>query len=156
MNKQVLTQEEINERVAILKRFRMLLEQQRNKFREYLFVLEKQASVIEKEDTESLVAHTELEQQIVANISNLQKVIEPMEILYSENNIQSSEIAPLKSDLLKLQQQVLVQNRQNCNLLKTQMTVIRSKMASFKNPYKNTKSIYANQDHTATMISIEG
>ena len=35
-----LTQEELNERVEILKKLRALLEMQRNKFREYLKVLE--------------------------------------------------------------------------------------------------------------------
>ncbi len=35
-----LTQEEINERVAVLHRLRNLLEQQREKFRQYLNVLE--------------------------------------------------------------------------------------------------------------------
>ena len=37
-----LTQAELDERVAILKRFRTLLEKQREKFQEYLKVLEKQ------------------------------------------------------------------------------------------------------------------
>ena len=37
-----LSKEELDERVAILKRFRALLEQQRTKFREYLKVLESQ------------------------------------------------------------------------------------------------------------------
>ena len=50
-----ITQEELNERVAILKRFRSLLEQQRNKFREYLTVLEKQQDSINDENTEKLV-----------------------------------------------------------------------------------------------------
>ena len=66
-----LTQEEIDERIAILKRFRKLLEEQRNKFREYLDVLEKQQSAIENGDTDAMLAHTELEQQIVANIGSL-------------------------------------------------------------------------------------
>ena len=82
-----LTQEEIDERIAILKRFRKLLEEQRNKFREYLDVLEKQQSAIEKGDTEAMLAHTELEQQIVANIGSLQKVITPIEKLYEAKGV---------------------------------------------------------------------
>ena len=76
-----LTQEEINERIAILKRFRHLLEQQRNKFKEYLTVLEKQEKGIASEDDTVIVAQAELEQQIVSNITNLQKVIVPMEAI---------------------------------------------------------------------------
>ena len=41
------SQKEIDERVAVLKRFKILLETQRNKFQEYLNVLEKQESSIE-------------------------------------------------------------------------------------------------------------
>ena len=59
-----LTQEELNERVALLKKFRGLLEQQRAKFQEYLTVLEKQQDSISTENTDALLAHTELEQQI--------------------------------------------------------------------------------------------
>ena len=59
-----ISQAELDERVAILRKFRALLEQQRKKFQEYLAVLEKQEHSIEEEDTEALVAHAELEQAI--------------------------------------------------------------------------------------------
>lgn len=45
MHTATLNDSEIAERVAILKRFRSLLEEQRLKFREYLTVLEKQEKV---------------------------------------------------------------------------------------------------------------
>ena len=57
-----ITQQELDERVALLRKFRSLLEQQRNKFQEYLNVLEKQQDSITSQNTESLIAHTELEQ----------------------------------------------------------------------------------------------
>ena len=87
-----ITQEELNERVALLKKFRSLLEQQRNKFREYLSVLEKQQDSINDENTEKLLAHTEIEQQVVQNLSNLQKVIVPMTKMY--NSIKRSGNQP--------------------------------------------------------------
>ena len=80
-----LTQEELDERVALLRKFRSVLEQQRNKFQEYLTVLEKQQDSITKENPESLIAHTELEQQVVKNIANLQKVIVPMSKMYKQS-----------------------------------------------------------------------
>ena len=43
-----ISQAELDERVAILRKFRALLEQQRKKFQEYLAVLEKQEHSIEK------------------------------------------------------------------------------------------------------------
>ena len=166
-----LTQEEIDERIAILKRFRKLLEEQRNKFREYLDVLEKQQSAIEKGDTEAMLAHTELEQQIVANIGSLQKVITPMEKLYETKSApvfggadgsgagstsdDAKYIPHLKTDLIKLQQEVLMRNRQNCDMLRTNMAEMKSRMAMFKNPYKNNRSIYANSS-TASLVNLHG
>ena len=55
-----LSQEELNERIQILKKFRQLLEQQRTKFQEYLKVLEAQESKINEENAEALLAHSEL------------------------------------------------------------------------------------------------
>ena len=159
-----ISEEELEERVALLKRFKELLEKQRQKFRDYLNVLEKQAEVIKTEDTEALLIHTEIEQQIVANISNLQKVIQPIEEMYVNARLDSSdenyseiiEIPTLKTDLAKLQKDVLNQNNKNRELLKTQMAQLREKIDGLKNPYKYNKSIYSKSDSTATIISIEG
>ena len=48
--KKELSAKELEERIAILRRFKSLLEQQRNKFQEYLTVLENQQNKIEKDD----------------------------------------------------------------------------------------------------------
>lgn len=159
-----ISEEELEERVALLKRFKELLEKQRQKFRDYLNVLEKQAEVIKTEDTEALLIHTEIEQQIVANISNLQKVIQPIEEMYVNARLDSSdenyseiiEIPTLKTDLAKLQKEVLEQNEVNRNLLKTQMESLRQKIEGIKNPYRYNKSIYSKTENTASIISIEG
>ena len=159
-----ISEEELEERVALLKRFKELLEKQRQKFRDYLNVLDKQAEVIKTEDTEALLIHTEIEQQIVANISNLQKVIQPIEEMYVNARLDSSdenyseiiEIPTLKTDLAKLQKEVLEQNEVNRNLLKTQMESLRQKIEGIKNPYRYNKSIYSKTENTASIISIEG
>ena len=110
-----ISQEELNERVAILRKFRSLLEQQREKFREYLKVLEKQETSIEKEDSEKLLAHTELEQQVLSNIMNLQKVIVPMSEIYQKKNSNKDEasVIEIQNDLAELQHKVLLQNQKN-------------------------------------------
>ena len=156
-----ISEEELNERVALLKRFKKLLEKQRQKFKDYLNVLEKQETVIKNEDTEALLVHTEIEQQIVENIQNLQKVIEPIEQMYmdigldSENPSISNEIPTLKTDLAKLQEEVLSQNNKNRELLKSQMAQLRQKIEGLKNPYRYTKSIYSKTENTASFINIE-
>ena len=156
-----ITQEELNERVAILRRFRSLLEEQRGKFREYLTVLEKQQDSITAENPESLLAHTELEQQVVKNIANLQKVIVPMAKMYhagsSSPAAEDAEITKLQNDLSDLQDKVLKQNAINRDLLRLHIEQLRSQISGFKNPYKNNRSVYANvQQHAvATMVQVE-
>lgn len=159
-----LTQAQIDERVAILKRFRSLLEQQRNKFREYLKVLECQQDKIELEDSDALAAHTELEQQIVANISNLQKVIEPMQSMYNAavlasdgNADDKAGVQKMQSDLADLQKKVLAQNEKNRNLLKIHIEQIKKQLVSVRqaNPYNGRRSIYAECQDVVSTIAIE-
>lgn len=152
-----LTQAEIVERTALLKRFKTLLEQQRAKFKEYLAVLESQEKTITEENTEQLLAHTELEQQIAANIISLQKVIHPMEELYRNSFSETDsvpEIPRLQADLRQLQQQVLDRNKKNRDLLQIHITQIKDRLAAVKNPYRNARSIYAQTAHTASCINI--
>jgi len=155
-----LTQKELNERIAILKRFRELLEQQRTKFREYLTVLEKQQNSIVEEDAASLLSHTELEQQVVANIVSLQKVIVPVDSMYktirkaSSVSVDSS-IAVLQDDLSDLQKKVLVQNARNRSLLKAHITQIRSQLNALRNPYAGKTSIYAEKKAVGSLVEIE-
>ena len=161
-----ITQEELNERVAILRRFRSLLEEQRGKFREYLTVLEKQQDSITSENPENLLAHTELEQQVVKNIASLQKVIVPMAKMYHAGNNSASpvtsaaedaEIAKLQNDLSDLQDRVLKQNAINRDLLRVHIEQLKSQIAGFKNPYKANRSVYANvqAQAVATMVHVE-
>ena len=155
-----LSNQELEERVAILKRLRFLLEQQRNKFKEYLTVLEKQQNSIDKEDSEALIKHSELEQQIVKNISNLQKVIIPMNKMYSTINGSSaktqndSEIEKIQNELSDLQSKVLRQNEINRDLLRVHIENIKRQINNFKNPYKNNRSVYAQSQKIAQLVEI--
>lgn len=152
-----ITQEELNERVAILRRFKSLLEEQRGKFREYLTVLEKQQDSITSENPESLLAHTELEQQVVKNIANIQKVIVPMSKMYKANAGNDASIQKIQNELSDLQDKVLKQNAINRDLLKVHIEQLRAQIAGFKNPYKANRSVYANvqTQNVATMVHVE-
>ena len=155
-----ITQQELDERVALLRKFRSLLEQQRNKFREYLTVLEKQQDSIAKENPENLIAHTELEQQVVRNIANLQKVIVPMSKMYKASvpmahTAEDSNIAKIQNELNDLQTKVLKQNQINRDLLREHIESIRTQIQNFKNPYKNIKSVYAQPQRVASLVEVE-
>lgn len=153
-----ITQEELNERVAVLRRFRTLLEQQRNKFQEYLTVLEKQQDSISSENTTALLAHTELEQQVVKNIENLQKVIVPMGKMYKSVTKSASEdasIQNIQSELSELQNKVLVQNQKNRDLLRVHIARLKTQIDGFQNPYKNVRNVYGQNVNVGTMVEIQ-
>ncbi len=158
-----LTQEELDERIAILKRYRALLEQQRNKFQEYLAVLEKQSDAISSRSTEKVAVHTELEDQLVANLANLQKVISPMEKLYEEKHISTGfktgsfdedPIPELKNELAKLRERVLMQNQMNREMIQERLIETKPVIQNFRNPYSKARSIYAHQDQSARLVSV--
>lgn len=157
-----ISQEELAERVAIIKRFKALLVEQRGKFQEYLTVLEKQQDSITAENPDKLLAHTELEQQIVRNLSSLQKVIVPMKKLYNTNSSADSvqeeaEIKKIQDDLSDLQMKVLKQNEINRDLLRVHIDKLRTQMDNFKNPYKNNRSVYASAQNqrVATLVQVD-
>ena len=156
-----ISHEELLERVALLRKFKSVLEQQRNKFKEYLSVLEKQQNSIESENPETILAHTELEQQVVKNISNLQKVIVPMSKMYkslgvSQNQMPEMEhIQNIQKDLADLQNKVLVQNQINRDLLRVHINQIKTQIQNFNNPYKNARSVYAQTERVASLVQVE-
>lgn len=157
---ETISQEELDERMAILRRFRALLEQQRTKFREYLKVLEMQESKIAMQDTESIKAHSDLENQIVEGIGSLQKVIGPMQKLYlsaRKSTYNPADIIPiekLQDDLTHLQTQVLAQNERNRQLLRSNLCELREQIVNIKNPYRAIQSVYA-ESESGNLIHIE-
>ena len=121
-----ISEDELNERVRVLRRFRSLLEMQRKKFCDYLEILEKQQDSINAENADIVASHAELETQVVEGICNLQKVIVPMAKLYyggTAGGVKSGSVAAedervreIQSDLNRLQTQVLAQNKKKPRL----------------------------------------
>lgn len=157
-----LTQEELDERIAILKRYRTLLEQQRNRFQEYLSVLEKQSEAISDHNAEHASVHAQIEDQLVSQLAHLQKVISPMEKLYEEKHVsstvysnafESDPIPELKNELNKLKERVLMQNQLNREMIQERLIETKPAVQNFRNPYSKTRSVYAHQDQSAQLVS---
>lgn len=161
-----LSQAELDQRVAVLKRFRELLASQRDKFRSYMDLLDHQKRDIESGDVDALVAHVEAEQGIVAEIFAVQKVIAPLEDLYRavyhsgsaagasqppDGGLGGSSaasdgpqgISELKNTLEALKNEVVQRNAENQALLKQRMDMLRHQIMSVNNPYTKRKSVYA-------------
>ena len=147
----------LEERKALLRRFRELLQKQRDKFHTYLEVLDHQKADIETGDVDALVAHVEIEQGIVGEIFAFQKVIEPLEDLYRAAYPSASEddIPALKSTLEDLKTEVVERNTENRKLLKQRMEMLRHEIMSVNNPYSKRKSIYADAGE-ASLLDLKG
>ncbi len=156
MHTQELTNLELAERVAVLKRFRSLLKQQRSQFREYLQVLERQEKSITEENADAIVRHTELEESILSNIFTMQKVIDPLETLYNSvcDGSTGTDVPKLKAELEHLQAEVLDKNKKNRELLQTHLAGLRKKLAGLKRPYAHNESIYAQEAHRAGLVDL--
>lgn len=137
--------QELNQRVAILKRFRELLLQQRDKFRNYMDLLDHQQEAIASDNVDALVQHVEAEQAIVADIFSLQKVIDPLEDMYraAYKGAEPEWVPELRSTIETLKTEVVNRNAENRKLLKQHMEMLRHEIMSINNPYAKKKSIYA-------------
>lgn len=133
---------ELSQRIAVIKRFKDLLKAQRDRLKAYLDVLEKQKGVILDGSAEDLLGHVEMEEQIVADIFSIQKVIDPLEEMYRsiraddqrEKRFQAgeNEIPGLKEILEGLKVEAVLRSEQNKELLSERMAEIRSEIKSLR------------------------
>jgi flagellar biosynthesis/type III secretory pathway chaperone len=133
--------EEVERRVALLKKLKQTLNQQREKFHNYLQVLDKERDSLEQGKFDHLQTQVKLEEVIVEEIGTFQKVIDPLEDVWRQAYPESSdyEVEELKSNLAQLKTQVLEKNASNRSLLSSRMEEVRSEIVRLrprpKNPY---------------------
>ena len=155
---------ELTQRVAVLKRFKIMLAQQRNRFKDYLDLLEKQQNIIEKGSADDLLAYVEIEEKIVADIFSIQKVIDPLEEMYysvtsgSTQKAKSHEEVPsIKESLEKLKSETAVLSLKNRELLSKRMLELRSEIKALRNnPYASGRRSSFNDSNTASLVDIKG
>ncbi|MDR0599920.1 MAG: flagellar biosynthesis protein FlgN [Treponema sp.] len=167
---------EVQRRTAILRRFRELLSQQRDRFRRYLEVLDKQRETIERGSADDLIAHVELEEKIVGDIFAIQKVIDPMEDLYRsafpfpDSGIgpgslsapadmvlsgDARELPDLRRTLEDLKAEAVIRSGRNRDLLARRMEEIRREMKTLRaNPYAIHHSAYG--EVNPSLVDIQG
>jgi hypothetical protein len=156
--------EELTRRVAVLKRFRSLLQAQRDRFRNYLDVLDKQKDLIENGRAEDLIVHVEMEEKIVADIFSIQKVIDPLEDMYRAavtgndglGTAHAGDVPSLKAALEDLKNEAVIRSSRNKELLSRRMMELRSEIKALRsNPYAARRSVYSSAG-TASFVDIQG
>ncbi|MDR2151006.1 MAG: flagellar biosynthesis protein FlgN [Spirochaetaceae bacterium] len=126
----------VQERAAAIERLRDVLHKQRDCFSAYLAILKRQKTALEQGNVEAAGVYVALEEQIVADIFSLQKVITPLESWYRRIEPQK-DIMQLKAALSDLCDQSISLSKQNRTLLLSRMNTVRSAIQSIqKNPYR--------------------
>ncbi|MDR2078341.1 MAG: flagellar biosynthesis protein FlgN [Treponema sp.] len=160
-----ISAQELSQRVAVLRRFRTLLTEQRDRFRSYLEALDRQRQVIETGTVEELLAHVELEEKIVADIFSIQKVIDPLDEMYRMvysggadlpgYAVGGDEVSGLKSALEELKNEAAARSGRNREILSQRMAEIRSEIKTLRsNPYlQSSRSAFT---PPPTLVDISG
>ncbi|GMO31556.1 MAG: hypothetical protein Ta2F_07070 [Termitinemataceae bacterium] len=160
-NKINLSTTELAERVAIIKRFKELLISQRERFKQYLAVLDKQKDIIESGTAEDIISHVELEEKIVGDIFTIQKSLVPMQSMYKTvlktESPESADIPLLSETLEKLKKTAALRSIRNKDLLEKRMVIIRNEMKSLRTGplAKTRRSVYAAGEQPV-LIDIKG
>lgn len=127
-----VSDEEVARRVATLKRLKALLQEQREKFAQYLVVLQQQQVAIEAQDAETVLRHVELEEALLGDVQRVQKALAPMEQLCLQQASGVQELAQLRCDLSRVQEHVYAQNEKNRALLRAQVSDLRQQLDEFR------------------------
>ncbi|GHU48256.1 hypothetical protein FACS1894200_04970 [Spirochaetia bacterium] len=152
-----ISPDELKQRFALIRRFKELLSAQRERFRTYLDVLDKQKMSIEHSSTDDIESHIELEEHIIADIFSIQHVIEPLETIYNStkgSGPQSASIQDLKVSLESLKTEASAKIEQNKTLLSRRMSTLRSELRILRgNPYLQRPKVFAGSE-TASLIDV--
>ncbi|GMO47408.1 MAG: hypothetical protein Ta2G_02830 [Termitinemataceae bacterium] len=155
-----LSDSELKERIAIIRRFKALLMDQRRRFQQYLDVLDKQKGVIVDGRAEDIISHVELEEKIVADIFMIQKSLDPIQSMFKSawagSVSDAVEIPQMSATVESLKVKAIELSRRNKEMLENRMIAVRNEMKSLRsNPYAANKSIYADPK-TPILVDIQG
>lgn len=149
-----LSKEEVDRRVALLKRLKTTLSQQREKFQTYLKVLDAERTSIEAEAVDTLRAQVELEEELVVDIHAIQKVIDPLEALLQTTYVGAvdEETVDLRSSLEALKTQVQEKSRENRGLLSRSMEALQGEVVRVRPQVRSRNPYGARQ--TSSLVDI--
>jgi hypothetical protein len=152
-----VSETEVASRILLLKRFRTLLLQQRERFESYITVLDKQKEKIESGSVEDFAAHVELEEKIIGDIISIQKVVEPMQAVISGTMLATApEVEHIASAIESLRIEAADRIERNKDLLTVRMEEVRTEINALRtNPFARRKSPFASED-TPSFIDIKG
>jgi len=150
-----LTKEEVEKRVALLKRLKVTLAQQREKFQTYMKVLDAEKASIEAEAVDNLRAQVQMEEELVVDIHAIQRVIDPLEAVLHQAYQGSSdhEVTELRQSLDTLIHQVQEKSQENRSLLSRSMEAVSREIVRLR-PQVRGRNPYAAHRPGTSMVDI--
>ena len=117
------------DRQNIVRKLREALSRQRDRLIGYLQQLERQERAIHDEDLAPLREHVAVEQEAMAEMHALQRVIEPLEELYAAASPRrESSVPALRRSLSAVREKVLARNEVNQQLLRERLSAVREEI----------------------------
>ena len=146
---------ELSERIAVLRRYRRMLELQRSRLQDYLDLLDTREASVKRGDFDGLETYTLLEQQVIKGIMDVQACIEPLADMYIRMMPEGSQdIEELKSRLESLRQKVLIRNAEGRAILKQHMSKLKTEIDGLRIP-QSTASVYV-RSAVPQMVDLKG
>lgn len=145
---------DIDQRVAILKRYRRMLDLQREKLQGYLAVIDSREASLSVAGYERLEEYTVLEQEAVRSIVTVQRCLEPLKNLYLELNPEGDrDIADMEQRLERLRVEVLARNSESRALLRGQAEALRLELTRVRST-RRPASVFA-RSSDALMVDVQ-
>lgn len=118
---------------AIARRLQDMLLRQREKFQQYLGLLDREGLSIENGDVGSLQTYLCMEKGLIADIQALRKVIDPLEEMYKAAYPRSEKtVPPLKEELEKMGDQIKERNSRNRAALESRMCRLKEEISGLR------------------------
>lgn len=126
-------EQELDQRIALLRRYRRMMELQRERFQDYLDLLDTREAAIRSNSYESLEDYAVREQQVVKGIMSVQDCLQPLAEMYVRIFPEGSpDIDELVTRLDSLKHKVLARNAESLAFLKAQARKLKDELASVK------------------------
>ena len=117
------------DRQNIVRKLHEALACQRDRLGRYLQQLERQERAIRDEDLAAIREHVAVEQEALAEMHALQRVIDPLEGLYAAAHPRrESSVPALRRSLSAVREKVLARNEINHQLLQERLSTVREEI----------------------------
>jgi len=125
--------ESLDQRIAVLQRYRRMLELQRDRLGQYLQVIDARELAVASGDFDGLEEYSCQEQEAVRGLLAVQDCLAPLQKMYQSLIPGGApEIADLEQRLERLRQEILKRNAESRNLLRAHADALKLELGKIR------------------------